>query len=348
MSGARRRAPGFACDVPDSACGAPDLACGAPASPRLRSVLSVAGSDSSGGAGIQADIKTIEAMGLFAQTAVTALTAQNTTGVLAVAATEPDMVAAQIDAVFADIVPDAVKIGMVPSGDAAREIAERLCSHGARNIVVDPVMVATSGAALADGGSVAVEAVELFGMATVVTPNIPEAEALLGLIGSGGGGLANGVAKKGGPLECGDGTGSGGLADNWGNVAGERDVASGRNAVKITSEADAEAAARALAEHFGCAFLVKGGHGAHDANDVLAAAEGGVRWFRSERVDNPNTHGTGCTLSSAIACGLARGLDLGDAVVAAKDYLTGCLRAGLDLGRGSGPLDHMWAYRHRR
>lgn len=326
MSGARRRAPGFACDVPDSACGAPDLACGAPASPRLRSVLSVAGSDSSGGAGIQADIKTIEAMGLFAQTAVTALTAQNTTGVLAVAATEPDMVAAQIDAVFADIVPDAVKIGMVPSGDAAREIAERLCSHGARNIVVDPVMVATSGAALADGGSVAVEAVELFGMATVVTPNIPEAEALLGLIGSGGGGLA----------------------DNWGNAAGERDVASGRNAVKITSEADAEAAARALAEHFGCAFLVKGGHGAHDANDVLAAAEGGVRWFRSERVDNPNTHGTGCTLSSAIACGLARGLDLGDAVVAAKDYLTGCLRAGLDLGRGSGPLDHMWAYRHRR
>lgn len=319
MSGARRRAPGFACDVPDSACGAP-------ASPRLRSVLSVAGSDSSGGAGIQADIKTIEAMGLFAQTAVTALTAQNTTGVLAVAATEPDMVAAQIDAVFADIVPDAVKIGMVPSGDAAREIAERLCSHGARNIVVDPVMVATSGAALADGGSVAVEAVELFGMATVVTPNIPEAEALLGLIGSGGGGLA----------------------DNWGNAAGERDVASGHNAVKITSEADAEAAARALAEHFGCAFLVKGGHGAHDANDVLAAAEGGVRWFRSERVDNPNTHGTGCTLSSAIACGLARGLDLGDAVVAAKDYLTGCLRAGLDLGRGSGPLDHMWAYRHRR
>lgn len=319
MSGARRRAPDFACDVPDSACGAP-------ASPRLRSVLSVAGSDSSGGAGIQADIKTIEAMGLFAQTAVTALTAQNTTGVLAVAATEPDMVAAQIDAVFADIVPDAVKIGMVPSGDAAREIAERLRSHGARNIVVDPVMVATSGAALADGGSVAVEAVELFGMATVVTPNIPEAEALLGLIGSGGGGLA----------------------DNWGNAAGERDVASGRNAVKITSEADAEAAARALAEHFGCAFLVKGGHGAHDANDVLAAAEGGVRWFRSERVDNPNTHGTGCTLSSAIACGLARGLDLGDAVVAAKDYLTGCLRAGLDLGRGSGPLDHMWAYRHRR
>lgn len=319
MSGARRRAPGFACDVPNSACGAP-------ASPRLRSVLSVAGSDSSGGAGIQADIKTIEVMGLFAQTAVTALTAQNTTGVLAVAATEPDMVAVQIDAVFADIVPDAVKIGMVPSGDAAREIAERLCSHGARNIVVDPVMVATSGAALADGGSVAVEAVELFGMATVVTPNIPEAEALLGLIGSGGGGLA----------------------DNWGNAAGERDVASGRNAVKITSEADAEAAARALAEHFGCAFLVKGGHGAHDANDVLAAAEGGVRWFRSERVDNPNTHGTGCTLSSAIACGLARGLDLGDAVVAAKDYLTGCLRAGLDLGRGSGPLDHMWAYRHRR
>lgn len=267
----------------------------------LRSVLSVAGSDSSGGAGIQADIKTIEAMGLFAQTAVTALTAQNTMGVSAVAATGPQMLAAQIDAVFDDIVPDAVKVGMVPSGDVARTIAERLRARGARNIVVDPVMVATSGAALADNDAVSVEACELFCLASVVTPNIPEAEALLCLVGE--------------------------------------------NDARITSETEAERAARALSKRFGCAFLVKGGHGSHDANDVLAVPEGDVQWFRGERVDNPNTHGTGCTLSSAIACGLARGLDLAEAVLAAKEYLTGCLRAGLDLGRGSGPLDHMWPHR---
>ena len=241
-----------------------------------KSVLSIAGSDSSGGAGIQADIKTIEALGLYAQTAITALTAQNTTGVAAVAATEPTMVAAQIDAVFADIVPDAVKVGMIPSGDVARAVVDRLRAHGARNIVVDPVMVATSGAVLADHDAVSAE---LFGLATLVTPNIPEAEALLGR-----------VTRQ----EC-----------------------------RIASEADAEHAAMALACHFGCAFLVKGGHGAHDANDVLA---------------------TGCTLSSAIACGLAQGLDVPSAVEDAKKYLEGCLRAHLDLGRGSGPLDHMWRF----
>ena len=267
----------------------------------LRSVLSVAGSDSSGGAGVQADIKTIEAMGLFAQTAVTALTAQNTLGVTAVAPTSPQMIAAQVDAVFADIVPDAVKIGMVPDGDAARAIAGRLRANGAKNIVVDPVMVATSGAVLAAGDAVSTEAAELFGMAVVVTPNIPEAEALLAL--------------------------------------------AGRADARISTEREAEQAAIRLAGSFGCAFLVKGGHGSHDANDVLAEAGGGVLWLRAERVDNPNTHGTGCTLSSAIACGLAQGRDLPSSVAAAKEYLGGCLKAGLDLGRGPGPLDHMWGIR---
>lgn len=269
----------------------------------LRSVLSIAGSDSSGGAGIQTDIKTIEAMGLFAQTAVTALTAQNTLGVTAVAATSPKMIAAQIDAVFADIVPDAVKVGMVPDGAAAHTIAERLRAHGARNIVLDPVMVATSGAALAGGGAVAAEAAELFGMARVVTPNIPETEALLAMAGHEG--------------------------------------------ARVASEGDAEKAALALVRRFGCAFLVKGGHGAHDANDVLVDMGGEVRWFCAERVGNPNTHGTGCTLSSAIACGLAQGKDLPASVAAAKKYLMGCLAAGLDLGRGPGPLDHFWASRGR-
>lgn len=272
----------------------------AAASPRPRcpkSVLSIAGSDSSGGAGVQADIKTIEALGLYAQTAITALTAQNTTGVAAIAATEPSMVAAQIDAVFADIVPDAVKVGMIPSGDVARAVIDRLRAHGACNIVVDPVMVATSGAVLADEGAVSAE---LFGMAAVVTPNIPEAEVLLGRVT--------------------------------------------RQGCRIASEADAEHAAMALARHFGCAFLVKGGHGAHDANDVLVTPAGDVCWLRAGRVDNPNTHGTGCTLSSAIACGLAQGLSLSSAVEGAKKYLDGCLRAHLDLGRGSGPLDHMWRF----
>jgi hydroxymethylpyrimidine/phosphomethylpyrimidine kinase len=267
----------------------------------LKSVVSIAGSDSSGGAGIQADIKTIQAMGLFAQTAVTALTAQNTMGVTGVAATSPEMIAAQIDAVFADIIPDAVKIGMVPDGAAAHVIAERLRAHGARNVVVDPVMVATSGAALADGDAVAVEAAELFGMASVVTPNIPETEALLAL--------------------------------------------GGHEGARIESEEDAEQAAVTLATHFNCAFLVKGGHGSHDANDVIASADGTVAWLRAERVDNPNTHGTGCTLSSAIACGLAQGKDLPEAVASAKEYLVRCLKAGLDLGHGSGPLDHNWAMR---
>ena len=267
----------------------------------LRSVVSIAGSDSSGGAGIQADIKTIQAMGLFAQTAVTALTAQNTMGVTGVEATSPEMIRAQIDAVFADIVPDAVKVGMVPDGAAAHAIATSLRTHEAKNIVVDPVMVATSGASLADGDAVSVEAAELFGMASVVTPNIPETEALLALAGHEG--------------------------------------------ARIGTEDDAEKAALALASHFCCAFLVKGGHGTHDANDVLATPDGSVRWLRAERVDNPNTHGTGCTLSSAIACGLAQGKGLPDAVAAAKEYLVGCLGAGLDLGHGSGPLDHMWAMR---
>ena len=267
----------------------------------MRSVLSVAGSDSSGGAGIQADIKTIEALGLFAQTAVTALTAQNTMGVAAVAATSADMVRAQMDSVFADIVPDAVKIGMVPDGAVAAAIASALRAHGARNVVLDPVMVATSGAALASGSAMSVEVDELFPLATVITPNIPEAEALL--VGEGAG-------------EC-----------------------------RITCEREARDAALELAMRYGTSVLVKGGHGTHDANDVLVDVHGEVTWLRSERVDNPNTHGTGCTLSSAIACGLALGMGLPEAVAYAKDYLTGCLRAGLDLGQGSGPLDHMWAAR---
>ncbi|MDM8301443.1 bifunctional hydroxymethylpyrimidine kinase/phosphomethylpyrimidine kinase [Collinsella tanakaei] len=264
-------------------------------------VLSIAGSDSSGGAGIQADIKAIAANGLFAETAITALTAQNTCGVRDVLEATPAFVAAQIDAVFEDIPPAAVKIGMVSSSAIIEAIAERLEKWKAANIVVDPVMVATSGARLiSDDASEALTG-KLLPLARVITPNIPEAEALTGRT--------------------------------------------------IDSEEAQAAAATELAHRFGCAALVKGGHGVADANDVLAepAADGDAEprltWFRHERIDTDNTHGTGCTLSSAIACGLARGLDVPQAVEQAKAYLTGALAAGLDLGHGSGPVDHMWQHR---
>lgn len=262
-------------------------------------VLSIAGSDSSGGAGIQADIKTIAAHGLFAETAITALTAQNTTGVRDVLEATPEFVGEQIDTVFEDIPPAAVKIGMVSSAGIIETIAQRLERWHAVDIVVDPVMVATSGARLINGDATAALTGRLLPLARVVTPNMPEASALTGRAIS-------------------DATGQ-------------------------------EAAARELSARFGCAVLVKGGHGVADANDVLAepagAAQPRITWFRHERIGTGNTHGTGCTLSSAIACGLAQGLELASAVEQAKAYLTGALAAGLDLGRGSGPVDHMWRHR---
>ena len=267
----------------------------------IPAVLTIAGSDSSGGAGIQADIKTIAAHGLFAECAITAITAQNTLGVRAVMDATPQIVAQQIDAVFEDIPPAAVKIGMVSSAAIIEAIAERLERWGATEVVVDPVMVATSGARLISDDAVAALTARLLPLARVITPNIPEAEALTGM--------------------------------------------------RIDSEEAQAAAARTLVERLGCAVLVKGGHGVADANDVLAepAATAGrapsLTWFRHERVCTENTHGTGCTLSSAIACGLACGMGLADAVASAKDYLTGALASGLDLGRGSGPVDHLWRTR---
>lgn len=266
---------------------------------RVPAVLSIAGSDSSGGAGIQADIKTIAAHGLFAETAITALTAQNTTGVRDVLEATPEFVGEQIDAVFEDIPPAAVKIGMVSSAAIIETIAQRLERWHAVDIVVDPVMVATSGARLINGDATAALTRDLLPLARVITPNIPEATALTGRA--------------------------------------------------ISDAAGQEAAARELSARFGCAVLVKGGHGVADADDVLAEPAGTagprITWFRHERIETENTHGTGCTLSSAIACGLAQGLELASAVEQAKAYLTGALAAGLDLGRGSGPVDHMWRHR---
>lgn len=270
----------------------------------LPAVLSIAGSDSSGGAGIQADIKTICAHGLFAETAITALTAQNTCGVTGVQGVEPAFVAEQIDAVFDDIPPAAVKIGMVSSAAIVEAIADRLRAHGARNVVVDPVMVATSGARLIDEGAQEALVDELFPLADVVTPNLPEASVLAGF--------------------------------------------------EIDGEAAMERAARAVLAMGPRAALVKGGHLSDSADDVLLvspdapASEASVApciWIEGKRIATRNAHGTGCTLSSAIACGLAAGLGVEESVRAAKRYVAGALAAGLDLGKGSGPLDHMWESR---
>lgn len=260
----------------------------------MKTALTIAGSDSSGGAGIQADIRTMMANGVYGMSAVTALTAQNTMGVAAVMEVSPEFLARQIDSVFTDIVPDAVKIGMVSSAELAETIAERLAYYGAERIVADPVMVSTSGSRLMREDALEIMKKRLFPLAAVLTPNIPEAEIL------------------------------------WGR--------------QIRSAGDMEQAAVWIGDTYHCAVLCKGGHSLEDANDLLYS-RGGLRWFRGRRVDNPNTHGTGCTLSSAIAANLARGMELEKAVEKAKEYISGALASGLDLGKGSGPLDHGWSIR---
>mgnify|MGYP002557509175 CR=1 FL=1 len=258
----------------------------------MKTALSIAGSDSSAGAGIQADIKAMTMNGVYATTAITALTAQNTTGVRAIMEVTPQFLAQQIDAVFEDIRPDAVKIGMVSSPELVNTIAERLHFYHAQNIVVDPVVVATSGSVLARSEAVSLLKSVLLPMATVITPNIPEAQLLSG--------------------------------------------------IEIHSSQQMQQAARIISEECGCAVLCKGGHSISDANDLLYA-DGEATWFYGKRIQNPNTHGTGCTLSSAIAANLAKGQDLETAVATAKEYLSGALAAMLDLGHGSGPLDHLFS-----
>ena len=255
----------------------------------MRTALTIAGSDSSGGAGIQADIKAMTLNGVFAMSAVTALTAQNTTGVTDILEATPEFLAKELDAVFTDIFPDAVKIGMVSSAGLIEVIAEKLRQYKARHIVVDPVMVATSGSALLQSEAVDTLIRELLPLAELATPNIPEAEILSGM--------------------------------------------------GIRSAEDMVTAARAISERCGCAVLCKGGHSLNDANDLLYSG-GEARWFRGRRIDNPNTHGTGCTLSSAIAANLAKGFSLDDSVERAKAYLSGALADMLDLGHGRGPMNH--------
>lgn len=260
----------------------------------MKTALSIAGSDCSGGAGIQADLKTMTMNGVYAMSAITALTAQNTTGVTGILEVDPAFLKQQIDMVFTDIRPDSVKIGMVSNAGLIEAIEERLRFYGAEKIVVDPVMVATSGSCLLESSAVDALKTRLLPLSTLITPNIPEGEILSGM---------------------------------------------------SIRDADAMcAAARHIHETYGCAVLLKGGHSVNDANDLLCAG-GQLTWFRGKRIDNPNTHGTGCTLSSAIAANLAKGYDLTASIRRAKDYISGALSAMLDLGSGRGPMNHAFDLR---
>ncbi len=258
----------------------------------MKTALTIAGSDCSGGAGIQADIKTMTCNGVYAMSAVTALTAQNTTGVSGIMEVTPEFLGKQLDSIFSDIYPDAVKIGMVSSRELIEVIADKLKEYQAKNVVLDPVMVATSGARLISEDAIDALTGKLIPLANVVTPNIPEAEVLSGM--------------------------------------------------KILSPEDMEKAAELISSRYDCAVLLKGGHKLNDANDLLCSSDG-KEWYRGVRIDNPNTHGTGCTLSSAIAANLAKGFSMNEAVELAKKYISGALAAMLDLGKGSGPMNHMFA-----
>lgn len=259
---------------------------------RMNTALTIAGSDSCGGAGIQADIKTMTANGVYAMSAITALTAQNTTGVSDIYEVSPEFLQAQLKAIFEDITPDAIKIGMVSSSDLIKTIAKSLKEYNGKNIVLDLVMVATSGAKLISDDAISTLKEYLIPLATVITPNIPEAEVLSNM--------------------------------------------------EIHNEEEMIKAAAVISEKYDCAVLCKGGHSINDANDLLYR-NGEYKWFYGKRINNPNTHGTGCTLSSAIASNLAKGRDLDTSVEKAKEYISGALSAMLDLGKGSGPMNHAFA-----
>ena len=259
----------------------------------MKTALTIAGSDSSGGAGIQADIKTMTANGVYAMSAITALTAQNTLGVKSIMEVTPEFLEEQLDCIFTDIYPDAIKTGMVSSKILIEMIGKKIREYRAGNIVIDPVMVSTSGAKLISDNAIETLKKELFPMATVITPNIPEAEVLSG--------------------------------------------------ISIKYEEDMIQAAKIIYETYGCSVLCKGGHQVNNANDLLYK-KGTFRWFVGERIENPNTHGTGCTLSSAIASNLAKGYSLEQSVENAKEYISGALSAMLNLGKGSGPMNHAFVF----
>lgn len=257
----------------------------------MKRILTIAGSDCSGGAGIQADIKTITAHNMYALSAITALTAQNTTGVYGIENTSSAFVSNQLDCIFTDIFPDSIKIGMVSNAEIINVIFKKLNQYNAKNIVVDPVMISTSGSKLLDDAAMSAVIEKLIPIADIITPNIPEAEVLSGL--------------------------------------------------KISTKKDMILAAKEISKLLSGVVLIKGGHLTNSADDLIYANNNAI-WVKGIKIDNPNTHGTGCTLSSAIACNLADGLSIEKSVINSKKYITGALKAGLNLGSGSGPLNHMW------
>ena len=257
----------------------------------MKAILTIAGSDSSGGAGVQADIKTITAHALYAESAVTALTAQNTQGVAAVLPTPPDFLEQQLECIFTDIPPDAGKIGMLPGIGQMAAVRHALQKFRPPNIVLDTILLSTSGTHLMDPQALSYFKAHIIPLADVCTPNLPEAEFLLH--------------------------------------------------TKIKTRQERVAAARQFALQYKSAVYLKGGHDAVSADDLLYS-QGVPLWIPGERISNPNTHGTGCTLSSAIACGLACGLSLEESARKAKEYIAGAIADGLDLGRGNGPLNHMY------
>lgn len=258
----------------------------------MQKVLTIAGSDCSGGAGIQADLKTMTVHHVYGMSVITALTAQNTLGVQAISEIPPAFVAQQMDSIFSDIRPDAVKIGMVASSEIIEVIADKLIEYNMDKIVIDPVMISSSGRRLLAGQALETLVTKLLPLGTLITPNIPEAEVLCGF--------------------------------------------------PIQDECEIPAAAAKIGKTLPSAILIKGGHLSGEAADLLYENHT-CTWLRCKRIDNPNTHGTGCTLSTAIACNLAKGMSLTDSVTHAKEYLTGALRAGLSLGKGAGPLNHMFS-----
>ena len=263
------------------------------AASRPPTAMTIAGSDSGGGAGIQADLKTFSALGVFGTSTLTAITAQNTVGVSAVHEIPTDVISAQIDAVITDIGADAVKTGMLSSAAIVATVSEAVRRHGITNLVVDPVMVAKSGDRLLREEAISSICSDLIPLAMVVTPNIPEAEDLTGL--------------------------------------------------SIKTDADVREAAAAIIAMGAKSVVVKGGHRDGPPTDILYDGERFLE-FTTERIPSTNTHGTGCTFASAVAAGLAHGLEVPDAVQQAKEYVTSAIRAAYPIGNGHGPLHHFHAF----